>query len=453
MSLPLSSNNMPEPWAEISRQLDANSRGPTSQNDVGEKLLESIRQPLPETLLRGASERTREHSTEADSAITNGATQSLTETVQTLRDTAQRLHDAKAPEFKSDKNFRRFNENMELLQKRARAAGLPDSEVASTLTQVLRLLEPKQSNTALGEKERMILAQQVLQQAATPSESVGLGKHYTCSAQAVEERIYIHLPSKAAKLVADIALNNQFTTADGTIITIDAESLKPDEESKVNPPLSDQRSYASHVFALTALNVHWNRVTEDPTGKPTEKGAFRFAQMPKNRGDRYKEGQGFFDRGERLLDMRTTPPSIIYDGPLIDVSSLPDVYNQITGTNDSGFAVENKARCAEPSVCVDSTESLQSVLMSAKNRGAFPLLLRVHTGNDGFIDADTTGVWHVVNILDFNPEKKEAFISDQAGKRWDKFMKVDRLYRGTLDPPVRFRPNLPPFQNPNQSRK
>lgn len=431
---------MSEHWAETSQQLDAQSRSSISPDEVGERLYASARQPLPEKPLKEADEP----------ATSDNGTLNLAETVQSLKETAQRLHDTKVAEFKSDKNLQRFNENMDLLQARAKTGGVPESEVKDTLHQVLRLMmAPKQESSTVGDKERMMLAQQVLQLAAKPSEIVGLGKHFTCSAQAVEERIYINLPSKAAKLVADIALNNQFVTSDGTKVSVDADSLKPDDESKNNPALSGERNYASHIFAITALNVHYARLEVDPTGKPAEKGAFRFAQMPKYRGNKYKEGEPFFDRGERLLDMRTTPPSIIYDAPLIDISHLAEMYQQITGTNDNNFVVENKAHCTAPSICVDSTQSLQDLLTRTKENREFPLLLRVHTGNDDFIDADKTGIWHVVNILDFNPQKKEAFVSDQAGKSWDKFIKIDKLYRATLDPPVRFRPNLPPFQNPN----
>lgn len=381
--------------------------------------------------------------TGSDRNTASSGTISLQEVTQKLAETAKRLHDAKVPEFKSDKNLERFQENMALFSKRAQDKGFSEADIKETYSQILRLLDPKQDSTAVGERERMMLAQQVLREAASPSETVGLGKHFTCSAQAVEERIYLLKPWKAAKLVADIALNNQFVTADGTTITIDPDSLKPDEESKVNPPAEGQRGYASHIFAMTALNIHWNRVKVDPRGNEVELGSFRFAQMPKHRGDRYKMGEPYFDRGERLIDMRTTPPTIIADGPLIDISFLPDMHKQITGSDESGFVAENKNGCAEPSICVDSSESLQSVLAATKERGAFPLLLRIHTGNDEFIDADNTGDWHVVSILDFNAAKKEAFVSDQAGKRWDKFMKVDKLYRATMDPPVRFRPLMP----------
>lgn len=445
MLLPLSPFNMPEPWAQHSQQeLDAQSRDATSA-EVASRLLASAQQPPDKAQERVVAADSKAQ--ESDRAITSSTTADLASIIQSLTETAQRLHDAKAQEFKSDKNLQRFKDNIQLFDKRIHAAGLSEAEERETLSQVLRLLDPKQSTT-IGEKERMMLAQQVMRQAAKPSESIGLGKHFTCSAQAVEERVYLHAPSKAAKLVADIALNNQFVTADGTTIMIDLDSLKPDEESKLNPPMEGTRSYASHVFAMTALNTHWNRVTVDPTGKPTDVGAFRFAQMPKYRGDKFKAGEPYFDRGERLIDMRTTPPTIINDGPLIDISSLPDIYKQVTGSNESGFVAENKAHCSAPSICVDSTESLQSVLRDAKARGALPLLLRIHTGNDEFIDADKTGDWHVVSILDINPEKKEAFVSDQAGPRWDKFIKFDRLYRATLDPPVRFHPNAP-LLNPN----
>ncbi len=156
--------------------------------------------------------------------------------------------------------------------------GLDASEIVKTYENVSRLIEST-GQSAIDQPGRIKIAEQALHHAAYPTQ-IDQGRHDTCNVSTVEVRTFMRNPSAATKLIADVATTGSFTSADGTKMTVDAKSLKTDEESSQNPTPDRERSYASQVFQIAAANVYWQRQEEDPAGNYATKGSLRFEQDP-----------------------------------------------------------------------------------------------------------------------------------------------------------------------------
>ena len=216
-----------------------------------------------------------------------------------------------------DGKLKHFKEDLNTFEKRANDDNLPDSELEDTFGNIRRILEDTE-NPLHSDRDRMILALQVMHHAAKPY-LIDQGNHDTCVLSTLEVRAYTRIPSKASKLVADIATQNSFYTKDNTKIDLDRDSLVPDEEAKREIPRDGQRSFASQIFAITAVNVFWMRTESDMEGNAVDKGSFRFAQFEelRRRQMTFDQGRIFLDFGERVIDMRPNPPKVLYKGPVL----------------------------------------------------------------------------------------------------------------------------------------
>ncbi|HEY9869116.1 MAG TPA: hypothetical protein V6D08_08110 [Candidatus Obscuribacterales bacterium] len=333
-----------------------------------------------------------------------------------------------AAALKKEKDIDRLRADMETFERRAANDGLSPQEVAETYRQAGRLLKaPDSAPVPVAERAR--IAQQIIHQAAQPV-SIDQGDHNTCNTAALEVRIYTRFPSKAARLVADIATANRFITKDGTAVTLHPESLKPDEESKHHPVSDGKRSLASQIFQITAANVHWFRAERDFYDNPVPRGTIGFAQFPKMRGNRFNTNGQYFDTGERLIDVNVSPPVARMSDPGIRVRYLFGINEQITGVGETGFIVENAMLAARDTVHVSSPEELKEAIVAIKSAGGLPAILRVHAANPPFNKAG--GNWHMVNVTDIDPASDKVRISNQWGKSSDLTVKVKDLYQATL---------------------
>lgn len=340
------------------------------------------------------------------------------------------LMELAAAALKKEKDINRLRADMETFERRAANDGLSPQEVAETYHQATRLLQAPDS-APVPAFERARIAQQIIHQAAQPV-LIDQGDHNTCNTAVLEVRIYTRCPSKAARLVADIATANRFVTKDGTPVTLHPDSLKPDEESKHHPVADGKRSLASQIFQITAANVHWFRAERDFYDNPISKGTIGFAQFPKMRGNRFNTNGQYFDTGERLIDVNVSPPVARMRDPGIRVRYLFGINEQITGTAETGFIVENAMLAARDTVHVSSPEELKQALAGIKSAGGLPAILRVHSANPPFNRLD--GDWHMVNVIDVEPESGKVRISNQWGKGSDLTVKVKDLYQATLPP-------------------
>jgi hypothetical protein len=338
-----------------------------------------------------------------------------------------------AAKLMKSKDRDRLGADLAAFEGRAGQAGLGPDEIKKTYENASHLIEYSGS-APLDQSARIKVAEQALHHAAYPTQ-IDQGRHDTCNVTTVEVRNFSRNPAAAVKLIADVATTGSFTCADGSKIIVDAKSLKTDEESSQNPAADRERSYASQIFQITAANVYWQRQEADPAGNYATRGSLRFIQDASKRG--FLTG----DTGERLMAYWSTPPKELAKSPALGASALKDIADQIAGTSDDGFVIENKIKGGANTVHVASEADLKDALSNLKKSGQLPAIIRVHTGNEPFLTdqggglSRSRGVWHVVSITAYDEQSGKVWMDNQWGKSSDHQMKVGDLYKATLEPP------------------
>jgi hypothetical protein len=161
------------------------------------------------------------------------------------------------------------------LLERAARDGVSPERVNRTLQNVVQLLEiGDQFKDFTAAKEFKVAAVQALRQAADPL-IITQGAHPTCALASLEMSVYTHTPDSATRLVSEILRTGKFVTTNGTTISIDTLSLKPEarglEANKTkyiaSADAGQYRSYASQVFQTTVGNIFWQQRLTSPYNK------------------------------------------------------------------------------------------------------------------------------------------------------------------------------------------
>lgn len=169
-------------------------------------------------------------------------------------------------------------------------------ETSKTYQQIEKLLSAHDNPNLkmFKEKDRVALAEQIMHQAATPSD-VSQGNYNTCNVTVIEVQAYTKCPSEAARMVTDMALTGKYVSNGTPPFTvqvgkdINADSLKKHGDAKGSfEPGENKRSHASQIFEVTAVNLHYAK----ENAKTNPPGQIRYEQH---------ESKGS-DNGERLLD-------------------------------------------------------------------------------------------------------------------------------------------------------
>ncbi len=314
-------------------------------------------------------------------------------------------------------------------------------QMSETYKHTSRILEASDNpKVPLKEKDRTAIAEQIIHQAANPT-SVDQGYHNTCNVTTIESKLYTIEPSRVAETVADVATTGKHRIAGPppADVEIDPGSIKPDKEARNNPPKDGQRSHASQIFEVTAVNAHYERINQ----ASTPPGKIRYEQH---------EAGKVPDTGERLMDYSKNPPKRIQskqdDGKLID---SPDL------TSDDLYWLEQQFRSGSPenrylsndpsdhhSTQIKSEQELNDELARLKKLGMLPVTISVHTDNypfhsDGGEAAGGKGDWHVVTITDYHPgPPPKAEMDNQWGSKSDKLddksLTVKDLFNAMRDP-------------------
>jgi hypothetical protein len=339
--------------------------------------------------------------------------------------------------FKDDPaKLKQFKENMRLFEERAGRDNLSPAEIAKTYKEIDRLLEAK-GDKPLKPEQRKDLAEQIMRQVADPT-TIDQGHHNTCNMATVESRMYTRNPSDAAKLVADVALTGQYVASDGSKVRVNPGAHG---ESRNRNTLDGQRSHASEIFQVTAVNLHINQENR----KTNPPGQLRYEQHPT------VPGSG--DTGERVIDYGSKPPKVVDTHPKIyfgNLGKLRDVYSAITGKNETGIAIAHDSAVADKSdgvTRISSEKELNAALAQAKKDGKMPLIVALDSTMEPFWSdsgagrAGGSGGGHVVTITDYSPgPPAKVTIDNQWGKGADhdatKPVSVHELYqavRGKTD--------------------
>lgn len=232
-----------------------------------------------------------------------------------LKDLAdQKIKDpAERAQFEADMN--KFASRQQELKERFEKQGMSPEEaskraadeVGKTYKQVEKLLtapdNPKLPH--IKEKDRIQLAEQVMHQAATPTD-VSQGSYNTCNVTVIESQSYSKNPSEAARLVTDIVTEGKYTSNGNPPTTVEVgkdinpDSLKRHGDSN-NPyvPGENNRSFASQIYEVTAVNVHYAK----ENAKTNPPGQIRYEQR-----DPGPDSGPNGDNGERLYDYSKKDP-------------------------------------------------------------------------------------------------------------------------------------------------
>lgn len=336
--------------------------------------------------------------------------------------------------------------DIKALEARAVRDFVSRQEILGVYENVSRLLDAK-GNEPVTRSNRIVLAEQVLDQSAHPM-SIDQGYHQTCNVTTIEARMYSKYPSKAAELVADVALTGKFETSNprDNDVVLDKASLRPDKEASTNPPKDGERSYASQVFQLTAANIFWQGRSFDNDHNPVRKGDLRYVQIepvksiPGDTGERVRNARG------ETITSREDGKNVKIMAPDLSLNSLIVISNEISGRDEEKFILSNAGVTGPEEYkagMFHNAKELAKMLTDQKNQ--YPLILAVHTYHDPFWKdsghgdrggaGGEEGGWHVINITGFNEKTGEVQISNQWGDRTDKKVALSTLYKATFGPP------------------
>lgn len=314
-------------------------------------------------------------------------------------------------------------------------------QTAETYKQTARIFEASDNpKVPLKEKDRTAIAEQIIHQAANPT-SIDQGYHNTCNVATIETKLYTVEPSRAAEVIANVATTgkHQIPGPPPLDVEVDPNSIKPDREARTNPPKDGQRSHASQIFEVAAVNSFYaySNSLQNPPGK------IRYEQHEPGKAP---------DTGERLMDYSKNPPVRIRskddDGKLIDSPELTNdqlyfLEHQLRASNPDGTYLSNDRRDFN-STFIENDKQLESELARLKEQGKLPVTISVHTDNypfhsDGGESAGGKGDWHVVTITDYHPgPPARAEIDNQWGSDDDRFgdrsLPVKDIFNAMRDP-------------------
>ncbi|MBX9568012.1 MAG: LysM peptidoglycan-binding domain-containing protein [Candidatus Obscuribacterales bacterium] len=325
----------------------------------------------------------------------------------------------------------RAKADMKAFEKRAAEQKPPMSpeEVAKTYDQVSKILESK-TDVPVSQTDKAKIAEQVLHQSAHPNE-VRQGYHNTCNVTTIESRMYTKYPSEAARVVAEASITGQVTMSDGRVVQVPAGSLQPDAQASHHPSPDNERSHASQIFQVAAVNDYYDR----QNNSTTPPGQVRYEQdVP----------TGPNDTGERLWNYGTTPRTPATDAagtalspPDIPTSELEKISNNITGKNEKDFVIINGKYGDKNTVKVNSEKELGEKLEQMKKDGKLPAIIWVDAKNEPFFTDSGAGSnggsggAHVVTITDYDPDTKQAKIDNQWDQADDHPVSIHDLYTAT----------------------
>lgn len=299
----------------------------------------------------------------------------------------------------------RFKADMALFETRGLKDGLSPGEIGKTYTNIARLLEAG-PDARVSDTNRAVLAHQVMRQAASPS-SIDQGWHNTCNVTSIESNLYKKEPSRVAGLIADVVTTGSYRGAKGEPVSVPRSSFTPDREASKPVTVDGERSFASQLFQVTAVNLYYKN----------SGSVMRYEQVDCDHED----------NGERLRPWGVVPTGS--DSPRLSVHAMADIHELIVGRRDSMLILQHKdfsAKGRDSIAGFGSKEELARTLDEAQRLKKFPVIMLVNTGHPPF-SRESEG-WHVLNIADYDASTGEVTLDNSWGTAHDVTIKVDDLY-------------------------
>jgi hypothetical protein len=288
-------------------------------------------------------------------------------------------------------------------------------EIKAFYEQCSRLLDKNpllEWSRSMPQERRVIIAEQTILQAANP-DLIRQGDHNTCNVSTIEYRLYSKHPSAVAKMVADLSIDGRWESGNTKVnLGWHKDSFLP-EPGTTRLKLGDDRSFASQIFQIGAVNAHY-----------AEKGTYEYFQQVDPTTKKHEEVlQG--DGGNSYK------PNLTND-------ELINVYNKISNSHEANFILTpDKTPNSENCTKFKTQEELGNYLF--KHKEDMPLILVVHTVNEPFWSegraGSDTGGPHVITIKSYDPVKGTVAMHNQWGQESDHAaMPLSALYNSTLKP-------------------
>jgi hypothetical protein len=330
----------------------------------------------------------------------------------------------------SDKEKKDFHDKETAFENRAKAEHMSAEEVAKTYEQVTKLLSAKNGKVS-DPNLRAQLAEEIMTHAAKP-ETVKQGEHQTCNVTTVAERTYSRNPSKMAEMVTTTALTGEWKAADGKVIKIDSNSLKPGrEESEArydpeHPKDPDHRSFANQIANNVMVNDATQRrnppeyYSQGPTDGPGDTGE-RLFNKPEGDPQRKALTQNVVENG-------VTKAALIKEPTLSD-SEIAQVGQRLTG--DKGFYLDARAPGeGDGTNHYENKQQFEDALKQMKDKHQFPAVVGVDQQAAPFGNGSSGGNEdHVVNVTAYDEQNHRVLVHDPADSGNDRWMTVDELYK------------------------
>jgi len=302
-------------------------------------------------------------------------------------------------------------------------------EMARSYHELTRLMETTEfGSTELKPPMGAQIAIRTLFHLADPT-TIDQGLHPTCQTSTVQARAFTNDPAKAARVIADATIKGSYTTPDGkttvqidpNVLNLGPRAIEARDPSLEYPPRDSARSYVSHLWQYTAINVELQRTgLRDGDGTTTK--------LPPGRV-RYEQREPNFsanppDNGERLVDISDPKrPKIITEtdkrgaiiaamAPNLTDDQITDMSNAMTNRNEKAVVLTSRDYIAGDSKGIqkiESEEALNKALQEAKNNGRLPIIVRVDAknapfwGESGGGAAAGSAAAHVITITDYQP--------------------------------------------------
>lgn len=278
-------------------------------------------------------------------------------------------------------------------------------ELKAFYEQVSRLSETgitRLGSHPVADAGRMKLAEQIVLQAANP-DLIRQGDHNTCNVATVEYRLYSRHPAAAAKLITDMALDGS-SQSGGVKIDVSGTLYpgvyKP-EHGTDGLDFKDKRSFASQIFQIGAVNMHY----------AADDHRLTYVEGARLGADDRDEGV-YAASGER-------------DGrkPGLSDDNLVEIYNRLSGEKTSNFVALHKSEDASSKNCkvFENIAELKKYL--SESTAQMPLILKVHTVNEPFFSdapsGDKIGGAHVITIRSYDAVKNTVSIHNQWSENCD----------------------------------
>ncbi len=328
-----------------------------------------------------------------------------------------------------------------LLEERAAKDGLSRQEIARTYSTSANFLRAE-SVVGVTREHLSALSLQCIRNAANPR-GIDQGVNNTCNVTTIEGRLYSVSPSDAIRVVSNIALNGKFRTAGGTLISLDAGQLQPDEEARVTLKAdvgSGKRLYASQLFQHGAVNSFWQTATEAPDGRTVKKGSLEYRV---DAGRDAGNGQPAIPRREQIIDRSNGENEVIklngevVNSPHLSLDSMLQVERRLTGRLERSRIVDYQLKQSTRDVLKPgSLDELKEQLTRLKSDKKFPVTLGMDVRADSFwkkvfgdrpivVNSFRDTFYHVVQIVDYDPEKDKVYVDGSWGVGKDFLDKAD----------------------------